>query len=120
MRRALFFLSLFLMISPSFAQKKPLDPSVYDGWQHIGERVLSADGKYIAYTVVPQEGDGHLYIRATGDSYAKEIPRGANVSFTGDGRWAVFQIHPYFKDTREARIKKKTPEQMPKDTLAWI
>jgi dipeptidyl aminopeptidase/acylaminoacyl peptidase len=108
------------MVSSAFAQKKPLDPSVYDGWQRIGERVLSADGKYIAYTVVLQEGDGRLYIRATGDSYAKEIPRGSNVAFTADGRWAVFQIHPFFKDTREARIKKKTPEQMPKDTLAWL
>jgi dienelactone hydrolase len=109
-----------LTIYPAFSQKKPLDPAVYDGWQGIGERVLSADGKYIAYTVVPQEGDGRLYIRATGDSYAKEIPRGANVDFTADGRYVVFLIRPFFKDTREARIKKKTPEQMPKDTLAWI
>jgi len=107
-------------MTSALAQKKPLDPSAYDGWQHIGERVLSADGRYIAYTVVPQEGDGRLFIRRTGDSYAKEIPRGSNVAFTADGRWAVFQIHPFFRDTREARIKKKTPEQMPKDTLAWI
>ncbi|HET6255708.1 MAG TPA: prolyl oligopeptidase family serine peptidase [Puia sp.] len=106
--------------SRAFSQKKPLDPTVYDGWQRIGERVLSADGKYIAYTVVPQEGDGRLYIRATGDAYAKEIPRGGNVEFTADGRYAVFLIRPFFKDTREARIKKKPPEQMPKESLAWI
>ena len=109
-----------LTMTSAVAQKKPLDPSAYDGWQHVGERVLSADGRYIAYTVVPQEGDGRLFIRRTGDSYAKEIPRGSSVAFTADGRWAVFQIHPFFHDTREARIKKKTPEQMPKDTLAWI
>ncbi len=42
------------------------------------------------------------------------------MDFTADGRYAVFLIHPFFKDTREARIKKKTPEQMPKDTLGWI
>ncbi|HEV3324090.1 MAG TPA: hypothetical protein VG052_00745, partial [Puia sp.] len=113
---------LFLLFIPycAFSQKKPLDPTVYDGWQRIDERVLSADGRYIAYTVVPQEGDGRLYIRATGDKYAKEIPRGGSVSFTADGRYAVFLIRPFFKDTREARIKKKTPEQMPKDTLGWI
>ncbi len=113
---------LFLLFIPysAFSQKKPLDPTVYDGWQRIDERVLSADGKYIAYTVVPQEGDRRLYIRATGDGYAKEIPRGGSVSFTADGRYAVFLIHPFFKDTREARIKKKTPDQMPKDTLGWM
>ncbi len=120
MRRAFVTFLLLSMIYPVLAQKKPLDPSVYDGWQRIGERVLSGDGRYVAYTVVPQEGDGRLYIRATGDSYAKEIPRGSNVAFTADGRWAVFQIHPLFKDTREARIKKKLPDQLPKDTLAWV
>ncbi len=120
MRLTLSFIFLLFVIYSARSQKKPLDPSVYDGWQRIGERVLSADGKYIAYMVVPQEGDARLYIRATGDSYAKEIPRGGSVSFTADGRYAVFLIRPYFKDTREARIKKKTPEQMPKDTLGWI
>src|SRR3984957_18308776 len=120
MRRTLSLVFLLLTLYPAFAQKKPLDPAVYDSWQRIGERVLSSDGKYVAYTVVPQEGDGHLYIRATGDSYAKEIPRGANADFTADGRYVVFLIRPFFKDTREARIKKKPPEQMPKDTLAWI
>jgi dipeptidyl aminopeptidase/acylaminoacyl peptidase len=120
MSRILSSIFLLLTVYPALSQKKPLDPTVYDGWQRIGERVLTADGKYIAYTVVPQEGDGRLYIRATGDSYVKEIPRGANVDFTADGRFAVFLIHPLFKDTREARIKKKTPEQMPKDTLGWI
>ena len=120
MSRMLSFAFLLLTIYPAFSQKKPLDPTVYDDWQRIGERALSADGKYVAYTVVPQEGDGRLYIRATGDGYAKEIPRGARVDFTADGRYAVFLIRPFFKDTREARIKKKTPEQMPKDTLGWI
>ena len=120
MRCLLSLIFLLSTLCPAFAQKKPLDPTVYDNWQRIGERVLSADGKYVAYTVIPQEGDGRLYIRATGDSYAKEIPRGANAGFTADGRYAVFLIRPLFKDTREARIKKKTPEQMPKDTLGWI
>src|SRR5579863_7076274 len=120
MRLTLSFIFLLFTGFSASSQKKPLDPSVYDGWQRVGERVLSADGKYIGYTVVPEEGDGRLYIRATGGSYAKEIPRGSGVEFTADGRYAVFLIHPFFKDAREARIKKKTPEQMPKDTLGWI
>lgn len=125
MRLALSLIFLLSVCCSAFSQKKPLDPTVYDGWQRIGERVLSADGKYIAYTVIPQEGDGRLFIRATdlratGDSYAKEIPRGADVAFTPNGRYAVLLIHPFFKDVREARIRKKAPEQMPKDTLAWI
>lgn len=111
---------LLLTFCSAFSQKKPLDPTVYDGWQRIAERVLTTDGKYIAYTVVPEEGDGKLFIRATAGSYAKEIPRGSNATFTADGRYLVFLLRPLFKDTREARIKKKTPEQMPKDTLCWL
>src|ERR1700754_1410671 len=104
----------------SFGQKKPLDPSVYDHWESIGEKLLSPDGKYLVYTVVPQEGDGRLIIRATGNDYAKEIPRGAMASITADSRWLVFHIKPFYKDIRDARIHKKTPEASPKDTLAWI
>jgi len=104
----------------SFGQKKPLDPSVYDHWENIGEKLLSPDGKYLVYTVVPQEGDGRLVIRATGNDYAKEIPRGAMAAITADSRWLVFHIKPFYKDIRDARIHKKTPEASPKDTLAWI
>ena len=120
MRKACFLLFLLVVIHPVFAQKPALDHTVYDGWESIGERVLSPDGKFLVYTIVPQEGDGRLIIRGTETDYAKEIPRGATATITADSRWLVFQIKPFFKDTREARIKKKTPEQMPKDTLAWI
>lgn len=119
--RICLLLSFFLfVIFFAQAQKKPLDPGVYDGWQSIGERLLSPDGKYLVYTVLPQEGDGRLVIRSVGGNYAKEIPRGANASISADGRWVVFRIKPFFKDMREARIRKKTPEQMPKDSLGWL
>src|ERR1700748_2345959 len=82
------------------AQKKSLDASVYDGWESIGEKRLSSDGKYLVYTITPQEGDGKLVIRSTaaGTNYAKEIPRGAETSITEDGRFAVFHIKPFYKD----------------------
>ena len=47
---------LFICIQVS-AQKKPLDHSVYDSWQRIGERMISNDGKWVVYTIDPQEGD---------------------------------------------------------------
>jgi len=120
MRKACYLLILAFAFHPAFSQKPALDHTVYDGWETIGERVLSPDGKYLVYTITPQEGDGRLVIRNTATSYAKEIPRGTAATITADSRWVVFHIKPYFSDTRQARIKKKTPEQMPKDTLAWI
>jgi dipeptidyl aminopeptidase/acylaminoacyl peptidase len=101
-------------------QKKPLDHSVYDKWENIGERVLSNDGKWLVYTITPQEGNARLVVRGTANDYAKEIPRATDASITEDGRYVVFLIHPFFKDTREAKIRKRTPDQMPKDSLGWL
>src|ERR1700744_2726585 len=120
MRICLFLLFLLVAQVVYGQAKKPLDPSVYDGWQTVNEKILSPDGKYVVYTVTPQEGDGCLFIRATAGSYAKEIPRGTNAAITADSRFLILDIRPAFKDIREARIRKKTPDQSPKDTLAWI
>jgi len=111
------FFFCLVFVSISFAQKKPLDHSVYDGWQSIGERAISNDGKFVVYAVNPQEGDGTLFIQATDNSFKKEIPRGYNATISEDNKYIVFRIRPFYKDTRDARIKKKKPEDMPKDSL---
>src|SRR5688572_12966110 len=117
MRLLLITLYLISIATLTVAQKKPLDHSVYDRWESIGERVISKDGKLVAYTIQPQEGDARLIIQAADNSFKKEIPRGYNISITDDNKYVVFRIRPLFKDTREARIKKKRPDEMPKDSL---
>lgn len=102
------------------AQKKPLDHSVYDGWQNIAEKQLSNDGKYISYAVNPQEGDGILYIQSASGDYKKQIARGYGAVITEDSRYLICRIKPLFKETRDARIKKKRPDDMPKDSLAIV
>ena len=103
------------IIHYSQAQKKPLDHSVYDSWQHIGERMISNDGKWVVYTIDPQQGDNELVIQSSDAKYKKSIARGYNAVITEDSRYVVFKIKPFFKDTREAKIKKKKPADMPKD-----
>jgi dienelactone hydrolase len=120
MRKCILFIAVILFSLVADAQKKPLDHSVYDGWQNIGERGISNDGKYVFYTVNPQEGDGVLVIQASDNSYKKEIPRGYNALVSEDSRYLVFKIRPFFKDTREARIKKKKTDEMPKDSLGIV
>ena len=109
-----------IIVTIASAQKKPLDHSVYDRWESIGERVISNDGKFIAYTIQPQEGDGRLIIQSADNRYKKEIPRGYNVTITDDNKYVIFRIRPFFKDTRDARIKKKRPDEMPKDSLGLL
>jgi dipeptidyl aminopeptidase/acylaminoacyl peptidase len=117
MRKFVYLLPALLCSGIVLAQKKPLDHSVYDSWQSIGERMISNNGKYVVYTITPQEGDGNLVIQAADNSWKKEVPRGYGASITADNRFVVFKIRALFKDTREARIKKKTPNDMPKDSL---
>lgn len=114
---------LVLLLLPAIqlmAQKKPLDHTVYDDWQAVGERAISKDGKYVAFAVNPQEGDGILYLKSANGSYEFQVPRGYSVTISNDSRYAVCRIKPLFKDTREARIKRRRPDEMPKDSLAIV
>ena len=119
MRRIL--LLLCFAATSAFAQtKRPLDHTVYDAWQSIGERILSPDGHWMAYTVDVQEGDGILYISSFDTTYKVAIARGYQAAFTADSRFAVFRIKPLYADIKQARIKKKKPEDSPKDSLGIL
>ncbi len=118
--------SLFLC-SFTYSQKKPLDHSVYDGWQHIGEKLISNDGKWVVYTIDPQEGDNELLIRSADGNYRHSVPRGYNAVITEDNRFVIFKIRPYYKDIRAARIKKSAAgnrsaktDESPKDSIGIV
>ena len=117
-----FAVLIFLLFTFYFsrAQKKALDHSVYDSWQHIGERMISNDGKWVVYTIDPQEGDNELVIQSADAKYKKSIPRGYNALITEDSRFVIFKIRPFYKDTREAKIKKKKPADFPRDSIAIV
>ncbi len=119
MRISILFFTLFIT-QLLFAQKKPLDHSVYDSWQSIGEKMISNDGKWVVYTINVQEGDNQLVIQSSDSKYKKSIERGYNALITEDSRFVIFRIRPFFKDLKEARIKKKKPDDSPKDSLAII
>lgn len=99
------------------APKKPLDHSVYDQWQSVANQRISHNGKYVLFQVKPQQGDGVLYLKTTGNKTLRQVSRGDSALFTADSRFAVFSIKPRYQDVRQARIKKKKPDQMPKDSL---
>ena len=116
------FLSFFLIPVFVAGQKKPLDHSVYDNWQTVDEKLISNDGKWVVYTINVQEGDNELVIQsaAADAKYKKTIPRGYSAVISEDSRFAIFKIKPSYKDNREARIKKKKPDDMPKDSFAVV
>ena len=99
------------------APKKPLDHSVYDQWQSVANQRLSPNGQYVLFQVKPQQGDGTLYLKTVANQSLRQISRGDSAQFTADSKFAVFAIKPRYQDVRQARIKKKKPDQMPKDSL---
>ena len=122
MRTHLLFFTLLLICSKQYGQsiKKPLDHSVYDGWQSVASEAISDDGKWIVYAVTPQEGDARLVITERLSGKTKVVERGAKPRFTTDSKFVVFTISPTFKETRTARIKKTKSSQMPKDSLGLL
>jgi len=118
MRNIFLFFLLFASTNALVAQKRPLDHSVYDGWQSISTSALSKNGQYIYYVVSPQEGDGQLVVTTPDNQTVGRIDRGNGASFSPDDKFLLALIKPFYAETREARIKKKKPEDMPGDSLA--
>src|SRR5699024_6979673 len=113
-------LSCLLLSQAALAQKIPLDHSVYDDWQSLGQTTISPSGSWVLYTVNAQEGDGYGSIIQAGKSSREviKIPRASGLKITGDEKFVTATIKPLFSQTRQARIDKKKRSEMPKDTLA--
>ncbi|MBR1401404.1 MAG: S9 family peptidase [Prevotella sp.] len=104
----------------AYSQKKTLDHTVYDGWQTAGNINLSPKGNILTYEINPQEGDGELIVRNVKKGSRLTISRGYRASILDNEQVVVCLIKPFFKDTRQAKIKKKSADDMPKDSLAII
>lgn len=120
MKTRLFLLIAIVSLFPTLAsaqEKKPLDHSVYDSWESLSGVSIPYNGKYMFYSVNKQQGDGTLYVYniATGENLA--IPRGKSPVISADGQTLLYRIAPQYSETRDAKIKKKKGDDMPKDTL---
>src|SRR5690242_4448843 len=71
-------LSLVCAAAPLAAQapKKVLTQADWDKWKSINAPALSNDGKWVAYTLIPQVGDGELIVRSTTGATEFRVPRG--------------------------------------------
>lgn len=118
MRKITLLIGFIFIYSFGQAQKKPLDHGVYDAWQNISNSNISKDGKWISYSISPQEGNSKLVLTTPKGETIKEADRAIDITFTHDSKHLVFLIKAPFEELRQAKIKKKKPEEMPTDSLA--
>ena len=122
--------------------KRPLQHSDFDSWRTIATPTLSHDGRWLAYSVQPQDGDGELVIRELSSGKerresvgalpppstapneenpdAPPVPRTIRVVFTSDGRFVVATTHPLKAEIAAAKKARKRPDDMPKGGLLII
>jgi dipeptidyl aminopeptidase/acylaminoacyl peptidase len=140
--RASAWLAAALLIATAAAQtaKRPLTHRDYDGWKSITSQRLSNDGKFLAYGLFPQDGDGEVVIRnlvtgkeqhepagarpapapATDAEEGPPVARAVTIAFSADSRTLVFSTFPAKADLEKARKEKKTGDQAPKDGMVIV
>jgi dipeptidyl aminopeptidase/acylaminoacyl peptidase len=123
------------------AAKRPLTHRDYDAWRTINRPVLSRDGRFLAYSYMPEEGDGELVVRelSTGKEKREGVgalppppmvsdetgddpppPRAVRIAFTNDDAFVVATTYPTKAETDEAKKQKKKAEEMPKGGLVIV
>jgi dipeptidyl aminopeptidase/acylaminoacyl peptidase len=129
-----------LAAAPAAAPKRPLTHKDYDAWRSIASQTLSRDGRFLAYSFMPQDGDGELIVRdlATGKERREGVgalppppiqnpeevnpeeppqPRRIRISFTSDSRFVIATTYPQKAEVEKAKKEKKRAEEMPKGGL---
>ncbi len=122
--------------------KRALTHQDYDAWRSIQGQQVSRDGKFVAYALLPQDGDGEIVVRdlakgewraprgwrqpqpppdfsdpAAAQTFLATMSRIARPVFTADSRFVLFTVEPNKADVLKARKEKKKPEEMPKNAL---
>jgi dipeptidyl aminopeptidase/acylaminoacyl peptidase len=69
-------LATLVFATPALAQKKALTQADWDRWRSIQGATLSNDGKWVAYTLAPQVGDGEFVVRSTTGTTEYRVPVG--------------------------------------------
>ncbi len=111
---------LGLVVAAATASGQPR-PLTFDDLMHfrqIRQPLLSEDGKWLAYGLEPDRGDGEGVLRSADGQQVHRLQRGAEPQLSADGRWAAFVIKPTAAELEEAEKKGKQGEKDKKSDAA--
>jgi dienelactone hydrolase len=72
------------------------------------------------YTLEPQEGDARLIVMNVATGATDTVARGTGARCSENSAYALFTVKALFADVKKAKIAKKKPDEMPKDSLGIL
>lgn len=108
------FLLLPLLVN---GQKKAITHADYDTWKGLSGSSVTDDGKWVTYSINPQQGDGWLYLYDVNTSRLDSMERGAGPAISPDSRYMVYTIRPKAAEVRQEKVKKVKPEDAKKNDM---
>jgi dipeptidyl aminopeptidase/acylaminoacyl peptidase len=99
---------------------KKLLQSDVAGWKRIESPAISNNGRWIVYSLVPNEGDPSLHLFDAESKQTWDFPRGERAVFSADDQRLVFALKPGRLELMEKRRQKVKKEDLPGDTLAIL
>lgn len=101
---------------------RALDHDDYDRWNRIAGERLSPDGRWLAYALVPGDGDGAVLVRNLESGRELRLERGTSPTFTDDSRFVAVTVRPPTEVLEKAEKAKKKDDDvsLPKDSLVVV
>ncbi|NNF12311.1 MAG: S9 family peptidase [Gemmatimonadetes bacterium] len=109
-----------LAIPVAGQEKRALDHADYARWNRIQDDVLSKDGRWLAYRLVPGEGDATMTVRHLQEDRQLTLERGAQPRFSADARYLVAMVEPMESVLDSLRAEGAEGDAMPHDSLVVV
>ena len=122
--------------------QRPLSLDDFDAWRSLASPTLSRDGRWLAYSFMPQDGDGEVILRELATGREQRLPVGAlppppiqpdeanpdappaprtiRLAFTADGQHLIVSTYPTKAALAAARKAKLAADAMPKGGLIHV
>jgi len=116
MKTCLTFL-IIVISSFSFGQKKKIDHTTYDEWNHLEGISQSKEGDLVVFQTQPLEGDGVLTIQNLKADRKQLVPRGVKPKIARNNAIVSFLISPQHDTLRKLQLDGVKKNKLPKDSL---
>lgn len=116
-------LLLFYISSTAQQEPRPITWKDVSNWKSISpfSVTVSPDGQWMAYTLLPVDGDGELIVQKVKGTDKKTFAIGstafASLAFSEDGKWIAFKEFP---TNSEKKANAKTPAKQLFDKLQVV